>query len=220
MQNIHQPPFIAIPGATDIRRIALMPSELRWQDELHEYLIKWRWGHYKDELNTLLYAVAHKQYPHYYDKHPSTEVAAVMEFIKDTDHNAVIMAYNTSTEKLTFSTDFISPRNQRKQIDIRFLTLSTIFPLGIENAFGNLRAFNKGRFKIDDAKWKAAGMPSTDSTFYYCEECRLAQRDHQIIEIPGPPAKGNAVSVKGDPTHFCQCTGCLAVTGPWVPAQF
>lgn len=60
----------------------------------------------------------------------------------------------------------------------------------------------------------------TDTSMYCCVECRDSGIIHKIIEKPGPPAKGNEVSFKGDPTQIRVCTGCNKYDGPWVPAPY
>ncbi len=210
MQDIFTEQFQNIPGAANVRRVALMPFTPSWKDELYEHLIEWRWGKYEKELNTLLHAIARRRHPEFYRKRPTPEVIATMRLLKHTDQNAVIMAYNTETKNLTFTTDSISKKDKS-----RYVYTADLLPFGISNAFAKLTEHRPAQFELDDQKWRAAGMPARDSSFYYCKECKEAQRDHEIIVIPGPPAANTGRHcIKGEATHFNQCTGCLAVAGP------
>ncbi len=60
----------------------------------------------------------------------------------------------------------------------------------------------------------------TDDTMYDCVDCRSNDIEHIIETKPGPPAPGNEVSMRGDPTTIRVCSGCGKFDGPWVPAPY
>lgn len=73
----------------------------------------------------------------------------------------------------------------------------------------------KGHFII-----KSTWTAPTNDTMYECVECKEKGIEHQIFRKPGPPAPGNEVSFKGDPTTIRVCSGCGKYDGPWVPAPY
>lgn len=60
----------------------------------------------------------------------------------------------------------------------------------------------------------------TNTSMYCCVECRDSGKQHEIVEKPGPPARGNEMSMRGDATTIRVCTGCNKYDGPWVPAPY
>jgi len=79
-----------------------------------------------------------------------------------------------------------------------------------------MKVREKGNFSLN---WKRMKAPTND-TMYDCEDCLKTGRQHKIVREPGPPAPGNEVSFKGDPTTIRVCTGCDRYDGPWVPAPY
>ena len=73
-----------------------------------------------------------------------------------------------------------------------------------------------GVFVLD---YNRASIP-TDDTMYDCMDCIDKGITHKIERKPGPPGRGNAVSLPGCATTIRVCSGCGRYDGPWVPAPY
>lgn len=54
---------------------------------------------------------------------------------------------------------------------------------------------------------------------YYCEDCKEAGKEHEIIDVPDSPTTSHSHWGAGVPSHKRRCTGCGAEDGPWVKAE-
>lgn len=182
----------------------------KWKPVLAGLMLEWRWGDHTTHLIDTLEAMDRKVSPALYDAETATEsVSAILKAIP-ADHNAILLSYSDD-KGLTITT--CQEKKPGHEIECRMSPSSHI-----EYAFNRLTPPKKGKFTINDERWKAAGMGSTDISMYECDECKEAGKEHNIIEIPGPPARNTEVCLTGEPTHYHQCTNCKAVDGPWVPA--
>ena len=53
----------------------------------------------------------------------------------------------------------------------------------------------------------------------HCLDCKEANRQHQVSEIPGPTSTKDSNWGPGLPTTMRLCSGCGFEDGPWVSAE-
>lgn len=180
-----------------------------WMREVAGHMLEWRWSDHSEHLIDALEALDRKQFPHLYSI--KTATVGVNKFLRaiPADHDALLLSCSDKGE-LTITTC----KEEDPGCEIEYYTDPSKH---VDYAFGKLITCRKGIFVLNHDRYHGG---STNNTMYDCTECRDGGIPHSIVEIPGPPAPGNEVSMKGDPTHYRQCTGCKAVDGPWVPAPY
>lgn len=183
-----------------------------WVVKLKGLMLEWRWGEHADILINALEAVDRKLYPAFYETEASSEeVSKLLESIPE-DHDALLLSYSDDKGLIIATCNEQMPGCE---------IVCYGDPDGhLDYVFERLTPRKPGNFVLDRERWQASGMGSTKNSMYECAECKEAGIVHEIVKIPGPPARGNEVSHKGDATTYDQCTGCKAVTGPWVPAPY
>ncbi len=186
--------------------------DTHWMRILEGLMLEWRWGEYTEMLKDALEGIDRKLYPHLYSI--KTATVGVNKFLRalPQDHDAILLSYSDD-KGLTIKTC----NEDAPGCEIAYYGNTDSH---LEDALGKLTPPKHGEFVLNNERWAASNFGPTNNTMYDCVECKEAGRTHKIVEIPGPPAPGNEVSFKGDPTHYNQCTCCKAVTGAWVPAPY
>ena len=54
---------------------------------------------------------------------------------------------------------------------------------------------------------------------YFCDDCKAAGREHDVIDIPGPFTDRRSCWGEGLPTTMRKCTACGHTDGPWISAD-